>query len=105
MDREDQRVSLQRKLESLGDITHKVYYQPPDDITIEYPCIIYERSNIKNTSADDTVYQQTYSYNIIVAEKSPVSALVEEVSKLTGIRFLNHYVRNKIIYDSFTISF
>lgn len=105
MGREDQRVSLQRKLESLGDATHKVYYQPPDDLNIIYPCIIYERSNIKNTSADDAVYQQSYSYNIIVAEQSPVSALVEDVSKLAGIRFLNHYIRNKIIYDSFTISF
>ena len=49
------RVDLHNTLqEIMGD--NKVYFQPPENVIMEYPCIRYSRSNGNTRFADNTSY-------------------------------------------------
>ena len=80
--------------------SRNVYFQPPESVKMEYPAIKYSLSNMKNNHANDKVYTQSRSYQIIVIDKSPDSIISDKISKLPYCKFdrsyasdeLNHYV-------------
>lgn len=80
-----------------------VYYQPPESIKMSYPAIVYSRSDIDNTFADDQVYNQVHSYEITVIDKDPDSEIVDKVSKLPMCRFNRHYTSENLNHDVFVL--
>lgn len=96
------RLDLQTKLETLLG-SKNVYYQPPASVRMNYPAIVYSRSNIENRHADDYVYMQAYFYEVIVIDEDPDSEIVENVSKLPGCRFDRHYTSDNLNHDVFTL--
>lgn len=96
------RLDLQTKLETLLG-NQNVYYQPPASVRMNYPAIVYSRSNIENRHADDDVYMQAYFYEVIVIDEDPDSEVVENVSKLSGCRFDRHYTSDNLNHDVFTL--
>ena len=96
------RLDLQVKLETILGTRH-VYYQPPASVRMQYPAIVYSRSNIENQHADDGVYIQSYFYDLIVIDKDPDSEIVEKVSKLPGCRFNRHFTSENLNHDVFTL--
>ena len=80
-----------------------VYFQPPESFKIKYPAIVYSRSDIENKYANNSVYNQSYFYEIIVIDKDPDSEIVEKISKLPTCRFDRHYIVDNLNHDSFTI--
>ena len=54
------RLDLQKLLEkTLG--SRNVYFQPPPNVQMEYPAIVYKRRKIDNDFGDDLI---TYKFNI-----------------------------------------
>lgn len=98
------RVKLQKILEDILG-SRNVYYQPPATVKMGYPAIVYSRSNIENIHADNAVYRQNNSYEIIVIDKHPDSEIVRNVSLLPHCRFLRHYVADNLNHDVFTLYF
>ena len=96
------RIELQDELEKLLG-SKNVYYQPPESVKMDYPSIVYRRSNIDNNFADDLVYRQSYFYELIVIDKNPDSEIVEAVSKLPTCRYDRHYTADNLNHDVFTI--
>lgn len=96
------RLDLQTKLETLLG-SQNVYYQPPASVRMNYPAIVYSRSNIENRHADDDVYMQAYFYEVIVIDEDPDSEVVENISKLPGCRFDRHYTSDNLNHDVFTL--
>lgn len=96
------RLDLHEKLvEILG--SRNVYFQPPESIKINYPAIIYERSDIRNRIADNDVYTQSHHYRITVVDKNPESDVVNKLSLLARIRFERHYVSDGLNHDTFNL--
>lgn len=93
--------------EILCDIlgTRNVYYQPPESIKMQYPAIVYARSNINNTFADNDVYKQSHVYSVTVIDFDPDSEIVSAVSNLPRCRFDRHYAYNNLNHDVFTLYF
>lgn len=91
--------------EILCDIlgSRHVYYQPPESIKMTYPAIVYSRNNIENIYANNNVYKQSYSYEIIVIDEDPDSDIVDKVSRLQACRFNRHYTADNLNHDVFTI--
>ena len=93
------RLSLQSLLETLTD---NVYFQPPANITMQYPCIVYDRDGSSVQHADDRPYRRTKRYQVTVIDRNPDSDLPDKVEELPTSRFdrffaagdLNHYVFN-----------
>lgn len=100
----ESRLKLQILLESILE-NRNVYYQPPSSIRMSYPAIVYSRNNIDNYHADNSIYKQEKSYNIIVIDEDPDSDIVDKISKLPKCRFNSHYVSDNLNHDSFTLYF
>lgn len=84
--------------------TDNVYFQPPSNINIKYPCIIYSLDNIEATKADNTVYSRTVKYRLTYVDAKPTSIMVDNLSKLSPkIRFIRHYVVDNLNHYVFTI--
>ena len=98
------RLDLQNLLESvLG--SRNVYYQPPESIRINYPAIIYSRNDIDNKFADNIVYMQNHTYQIIVIDANPDSEIIDKISKLPMCRYNRHYTSDNLNHDVFIINY
>ena len=96
------RLELSELLHSLCD---NVYFQPPASVKMKYPAIRYSRNGIDNNFADDVVYAQTHSYQLIVIDEDPDSEIVMNVSKLPRVRWDRNYVADNLYHDVFTLIF
>lgn len=98
----DSRPNLQTKLEQILG-SRNVYFQPPESIKLNYPAIVYKRSNIQNTFADNEVYKQSYFYEITVIDRKSDSQITKKLSKLPKIRFDRSFTYDNLNHDVFTI--
>ena len=96
---ENRRLLLHEELvRILG--SKNVYYQPPSNVNLVYPCILYELEGIDDKHADNLVYLRNLKYKVTVIDKhhnSPIfEKLLERPYSSYSTRFsttgLNHYV-------------
>jgi len=80
-----------------------VYFQPPNNLKIEYPCIIYKRSRIENIHGNNNVYNQNHPFEIIVIDTDPDSKITENISRLSKCRFDRRYTSDNLYHDVFTL--
>ena len=97
----ENRIRLQKELENILG-SRNVYYQPPESIKLKYPAIIYSRSDIDNTFADNNVYKQDYAYEITVIDYDPDSDIVKKMSLFPKTNFNRHFTSNNLNHDVFT---
>ena len=98
----DNTPNLQAKLEEiLGN--KNVYFQPPESLKLNFPAIVYKRSNIRNNFAGDNVYTQSYFYEITVIDKRPDSKISRSLSLLPKIKFDRSFTSDNLDHDVFTI--
>ena len=83
--------------------SRNVYFQPPANIKMKYPAIVYKRDDIVNSQANNEVYKQAKKYQLIVIDQNPDSEIVQKISKLSRIRYDRHYVSDGLNHDTFTI--
>lgn len=96
------RLKLQSKLESLLG-TKNVYYQPPETIKMEYPAIVYSKSNIRTTFANDSIYSKKLRYELIVISKKPDDPIIEKLLSLPYISYDRHYKSDNLNHDVLTL--
>jgi hypothetical protein len=93
------RLDLQDKLIELIGNNH-VYFQPPESVKLQFPCIIYNLDSGDTQFAMDLPYTFTRRYEIMFITKDPDSELIDKIAKaFPMIRFdrsyctdnLNHY--------------
>lgn len=82
-----------------------VYFQPPENIKLKYPAIIYSRNNMPRIHADNGVYAAGMEYSITVIDANPESLLLKPISSLPTCRFDRHYVADNLNHDVFTIHY
>lgn len=98
------RLELQTMLEDILG-SRNVYFQPPASIKMQYPAIVYSRSNIDNTNADDAMYTQNRSYEVTVIDANPDSSIVDRLSRVPKCRFDRHFSSDNLNHDVFTLYF
>ena len=102
----DKRLELDALLRKvMRDVSgvENVYFQPPENLLLKYPAIVYSRSDIRNRPADDMVYSQFTFYDLTVIDKNPDSLLVYAVASLPRGKFGRHYKSDNLNHDTFTI--
>lgn len=70
----DKRLQLQSKFEEILG-SRKVYFQPPETMKIDYPCIIYFKSNLPISYANNGIYKQKQGYTVTYVDKNPDSEM------------------------------
>lgn len=71
------RVQFQLKLQEITSVN--VYYQPPRNVQMKYPCIVYNLSDIDATSANNKHYVLTNGYMVTVIDKNPDSTIAKKL--------------------------
>lgn len=98
------RAQLQEILaEILG--ADNVYFQPPTNIIMQYPCIIYHRDFANTQFADDNPYRNTKRYMVTVVDKDPDSAIPDKVAALPMCTFNRFYTADNLNHDVFNLFF
>ena len=80
--------------------SRNVYFQPPETIKMNYPCIVYERASNDTRFADNRPYISIRRYTVTIIDKNPDSQLPDKLGELPLCRLnrvytadnLNHYV-------------
>ena len=92
---------LQSLLESvLG--SRNVYFQPPPNIQMAYPAIVYKLDYAVTQFADDYPYTFSKRYQVTAIDRNPDSQLLDKLARLQKSTFnrsfqadgLNHFVFN-----------
>ena len=98
------RLELHSKLvELLG--TSNVYYQPPETINMEYPAIVYSKSNIRSVYADDKTYLNHKNYEIVVIDKRPDNPVIDKLLALPMCSYSRQYKADNLNHDALTLYF
>jgi len=86
-----------------GRDVSRVYFQPPSTIKMEYPCIIYKRSNRKDFFSNDRIYIGMNQYLVTIVDKNPDSLIPEKVGELPYCAFSANFVADGLNHDVFTL--
>lgn len=99
------RLELHEKLcDILG--TRYVYFQPPESVKLQYPCIVYSRSNMRPMWADNSIYINKKQYVVTVIDKNPDSVLPDRIIETVPFCSMErHYVADGLNHDVFIIFF
>lgn len=95
------RLELHQTLVStLG--TTNVYFQPPANLTMQYPCIVYAHDNAKTEFAGNHPYSRAKRYQVTVIDRNPDTVIPDDIAQLPLSNLnrvftadnLHHYVFN-----------
>lgn len=96
------RIELQAKLEELLG-SRNVYYQPPENLKITYPAIVYSKDSINSKRADDAGYYFLTRYTITVIDKKPDNSVIDKLLTIPYCSFDRHYISNNLNHDILTL--
>lgn len=58
-----------------------VYFQPPSNYKMNYPCIVYNRSDLYNQYGNNASYILKQEYSVMLIEKDPDSKVAMDMVK------------------------
>lgn len=96
------RQSLQTLLEQLAP---HVYFQEPPSMKMQYPCIVYKRSDMNIDHADNAPYSLKKRWSITVIDRDPDSDIPGKVAMLPTVSYDRNFVANNLNHDVFTLFF
>lgn len=80
-----------------------VYYQPPPDRQMQYPCIVYERDNQSVLRSDNLVYNLRQRYQVTYIDQNPDGDPIDALASLPFSAFNRHFVTSGLNHDVFSI--
>lgn len=80
-----------------------VYYQPPAELTMKYPCIRYEASNLDIKRADNHGYIASRAYSVIYIAKKQDEDVIMRLARLPRSRHDRSYKASGLYHEVFTI--
>src|SRR5215475_12234130 len=80
-----------------------VYFQPPTNITLSYPCILYSRNYAAGQFADNLVYSYTRRYMITVIDRDPDSEIPDKIAAMPMSVYNRFYVSDDLNHDVFNV--
>jgi hypothetical protein len=96
------RTELQTIFEELLG-SRNVYFQPPEDLKMQYDCIRYSRDKIETDFADNSPYNLHDRYQVIAIYKNPDSDLPHKIAMLPMCSHDRSYTSNNLNHDVFTL--
>jgi|SRR3954453_2295672 hypothetical protein len=86
-------------------MTSNVYFQPPTNVRLQYPCIVYHRDFADTKFADDEPYNHTKRYQIMVIDQDPDSEIPDKVAALPMSLFNRFFTADDLNHDVFNVYF
>lgn len=100
------RETLQTLFEELLG-SRNVYFQPPESVKLKYPCIVYERSDVRTSSANNHIYLNHKQYTVTYIDEDPDSEIPDKLLELPycSLNPGGHFTSDNLNHDVFTLYF
>lgn len=98
----DQRLELHALLLTLCD---HVYFQPPNNLVMEYPCIVYRRDSSVTAFADNAPYRFKKRYQLISIDQNPDGPIPDKIAALPMSTHIRFYTADDLNHDVFNVFF
>lgn len=98
------RYELQKQLVTLLGSSN-VYYQPPGNLTMQYPCIVYQLDKYEDKQADNLLYNHRKQYQVTVIDRDPDSVIPEKLNQIPYTSLNTAFVKDDLYHYIFTIYF
>ena len=89
----------------LKTFTDNVYFQPPTNVKLEYPCIVYKRDFADTKFADDKPYNHKLRYQITVIDQDPDSEIPSKVAAIPMSLFNRFFTADNLNHDVYNVYF
>lgn len=80
-----------------------LYFQPPENIKLEYPCIIYSFNGVVSTHADNIVYRVENKFSLMLITKQIEELLFKKLLELPSARYERLFVKEGLYHYVVTI--
>lgn len=99
-----QRPTLSSKLNAIMEPEGgHVYFQPPEDFKMSYPCLVYELEDVNIKFADNGPYSLWDRYQVTLIRHDPDSAVIRKLLSLPHSSFSRHFSTSGLNHDVFVI--
>lgn len=99
------RLDLHEALVTVLGSECKVYFQPPENIKMSYPCFVYNREDIQAEYANDIRYRVTTRYQGTLISSDPDNTMVDKILELPYCSYDRFFTADNLNHDVFTIYF
>jgi hypothetical protein len=98
------RLQLQSLLEGLLG-SRNVYFQPPNNVQMQYPCVVYHRDSANTEFAGNNPYRNVKRYQVTVIDKDPDSVIPDKIADLPMCTYDRFFTADNLNHDVFTLFF
>lgn len=83
----------------------EAYFQPPESLTMQYPCIVYRRDDARTIFANNKPYRNKQRYQVTVMDEDPDSLIPAAVAALPLCAFDRHFTVDQLNHDVYNLYF
>ena len=96
------RIELQDALEeALGSVN--VYYQPPENLRLKFPCIVYEKTPGYTWRADNALYRYKEEYTVTVIARDPDLPVLDTLRGWPLCRYDRRFTHDQLYHDVYSL--
>ena len=88
-------------LETLG--SENLYFQPPENQKIRYPCLIYSVNGNFERHANNKTYRRRRVYNMLYITHDPDDAMIDKIADLPYCEMEKPYTADHLHHYPYTI--
>lgn len=82
---------------------NRVYFQPPENLKIEYPSVVFHLSKIEIDRASDVPYKGAKEYSVTLITKDPEPDVIDEILKIPYSSLDTTYISDGMNHFVFTV--
>ena len=96
-------LDLQNELKELLG-SDNVYFQPPTNLRMQFPCFVFSRGSGKQTFSDNKTHQFTKRYTVTHIGYDPDPDIIEAVVRhFQMCTYDQHFVKDNLQHDTFSL--
>ncbi len=99
------RTDLQIILEDALGIPQQVYFQPPVNVSMVYPAIVYERNYGYDEYADNEPHCRWWRYQVTLISRDPDDPVIDKVADLPMTKYVRHFAVDGLDHNIFNVYF
>ena len=95
---------LHAALQELMGESVKVYFQPPENFKLSYPCVVFDRTNALMNYADNKPYQVTKRYTVtLISKTADDEELLDKLLKFPMATYDRQFITDNLVHDVFSV--
>lgn len=83
--------------------TPYVYFQPPSDSAMQYPCIVYHLDGIDTRYANNLPYEHHKRYLVTYIDFDPDMTIPDQIAQLPTAKFSSYYTADNLNHYAYRL--